>query len=155
MLTADRLREAVSYDPETGIFRRKQPTRRVRVGSVCGSPDTNGYLLFRIDAKRYLAHRLAWLYSYGVWPSGDIDHINHDTSDNRLVNLRDVTRSTNMHNMRKPRHNASGVRGVCFDSTSRRWMAYVQVDRKFKNLGRFEKKEDAAVARAIAMSSLP
>lgn len=100
-LTQARLKEILHYDPDTGIF-----TRRLDRGpnapkdSVAGTPDKNGYIVIKVDFTQYKAHRLAWLYIYGVWPNNQIDHINHIVDDNRIVNLRDVTNSENQANRR-------------------------------------------------------
>ena len=88
MITLQRLKELVSYDPETGIFTRKESsTNRVKTGSEVGWLDVStGYVRIMLDRKTYRAHRLAWYYM-----TGDdvqfIDHINRDRSDNRFSNL--------------------------------------------------------------------
>lgn len=67
-----------------------------------GKPALNhkskGYLKGRIDGKELKAHRVVWAHYHGRWPSGVIDHINRDRSDNRLANLRDVTSAQNAMN---------------------------------------------------------
>ena len=75
------------YDPDTGVFTwRSKPNRRVKIGTVAGWSNL-GYVTITVDTKYYQAHRLAWMYVYGVDP-GDmlVDH-NGDRSDNRLSNL--------------------------------------------------------------------
>ena len=88
-ITASRLRELVSYDVDTGKFTRLVDSyRRTAVaGSVPGNVFKNGYIYISLDATRYLAHRLAWLYVHGRWPVGQIDHINMIRTDNRLCNF--------------------------------------------------------------------
>jgi len=79
------------------------------------------------NGSRHLAHRLAWLYMAGAWPSGVIDHMNGDPSDNRWSNLRDVTQAENNANRRKVRTDAGeghaypGVRYVGDTSPAMRW----------------------------------
>lgn len=112
--TLERLYQMVSYNPETGIFtwliNRRGATK---AGSLVGSDKGNGYLDTRIDGKKCLLHRLAWFYVHGEWPKGHIDHINHITTDNRIANLRDVTRSLNLQNQIRPMsRNKSGYLGV-------------------------------------------
>ena len=103
-LTQARVREVLHYDPETGVF-----TNRVwrggnsQVGSVAGWTNGSDYVLVSVDGGQYLAHRLAWFYVHGVWPESDIDHRNHITTDNRLVNLRCGSRSQNNCNQIKAR----------------------------------------------------
>lgn len=146
------LRIEVSFDPETGVFARRVERPRSPAGSRLGAPCSNGYLMFRVMGQRYLAHRLAWLYVYGAWPDGDIDHINGNRADNRIANLREATKSQNMANTRTQANNRSGVRGVIFDKASGKWMAYMQQHGRFINLGRYDIKEDAATARQEAFS---
>lgn len=88
---------------------------------------------------------MVWLYVYGVWPSRFIDHIDHNPSNNRIVNLRDVSASDNMRNRRLGRHNTSGAHGVRFDKLSGRWTASINI-----NLGSFDRRQDAVDARKSA-----
>ncbi len=99
-ITAERLRELLNYDAETGVFtnRTHRSHSRMPAGAVAGSVISTGYLRVVIDAKAHLCHRLAWLYVYGRWPDNSIDHINGIRSDNRISNLRDVPHSVNMQN---------------------------------------------------------
>ncbi len=113
-LTADRLRTLLSYNPETGVFTRNiRTSNRINVGDVAGSATEGGYWAIKIDGKSIKSHRLAWLYTYGCWPTNEIDHINGDPADNRIENLRDVSHEHNTQNTRRPRiDNASGFLGV-------------------------------------------
>lgn len=114
-LTAQRLRELLHYNSETGDFTRRVSGRgrRAKAGCVAGCKSCHGYTSISVDGRLYRAHRLAWLYVFGVWPGCDVDHINGAKSDNRIANLRDVSASVNMQNQRtaQPR-NASGYLGV-------------------------------------------
>ena len=147
-LTHERLHEILNYDLETGIFIRKvSNSNRIKVGSVAGSIDKDGYLIITIDWKRYKAHRLAWLYIYGYFPEHDIDHINRNPSDNRIKNLREVSRSCNMRNTGNHRDNTSGVKGVRFSEKRKKWMSQIQVNRKCRFLGYYIDFNDAVCAR--------
>src|SRR5262245_33505102 len=113
-LTAERLREVLDYDPSTGVFKSNGGRCGSRVGAtLVGTVRPDGYREIRIDWQRYLAHRLAWLHVHGSWPAGDIDHVNGNPSDNRIVNLRLATRTQNNANSRR-RPNTSGFKGVHF-----------------------------------------
>jgi hypothetical protein len=98
----------------------------------------NGYLECSLDSKRYYLHRLAWFYVYKVWPSDNIDHINGNKSDNRLVNLRQATQSQNMHNRNKYKNNTSGYKGVTWHKQYKKWNAQITYNNKLINLGFFD-----------------
>lgn len=136
MITQERLKQLFDYEPETGklIHRR---LKRV-VGS--NAPD---YLLAKVDGKCYRVHRLIWLWVYGQLPIGEIDHINRERTDNRLSNLRDVSRAQNMQNKNQYRNNTSGVTGVSFNCHCNKWAAfYRDLPAKY-----FDSKKEAIEAR--------
>ena len=143
-LTAERLREVLDYDPETGVFTRLVWTSNcVRVGdAVRGCPDGDGYLRIRVDKASYQSHRLAWLWVHGEWPVHQIDHINGVKHDNRLINLRDVTQSVNTQNLKRARaNNASSLLGVAPDYY--RWKSQITADGVTFHLGTFDTPEEA------------
>ena len=147
MLTQDRLKELLNYDPETGIFTRKTSIAGHKVGSISGASQNKGYIQMYVDSKNYLAHRLAWLYVYGCWPKYQIDHINRNKKDNRIVNLRDVSNSTNQHNIGIRSHNVSGVTGVVWNSRNQKWVAQLIYQNKRYHIGTYTNVEDAKIAR--------
>lgn len=112
-LTASMLRERVHYTPETGCFIL---IAGKKAGHVAGAPHPRGYVQMTVPGhpRTVLAHRVAWLYVHGVWPDGEIDHINGVKTDNRIANLRIVSRQLNNQNLKRaPRTNKStGVLGV-------------------------------------------
>lgn len=114
MLTHSELKERLRYDAKTGNFYWIKPPKRspVKVGDIAGSIHTKGYIQITIGGARYLAHRLAWFFEYGMWPSNQIDHINGNRSDNSIVNLRDVSNAENGRNAKRFVTNRSGVTGV-------------------------------------------
>jgi len=146
-LTAERLRELLDYDPDTGVFTwRVWRGGRAKAGSRAGSRNTCGHVQIRINRRPHVAHRLAWLYVHGEWPVSEIDHINGVPHDNRIANLRLATRSQNMANIGVPSHNTSGIKGVEWDSQCRKWKACVRTKGKRVYLGLFSDKDEAAAA---------
>lgn len=147
-LTAQRLRELLHYSPETGVFRVAERTNpRMKVGDIAGTIHRTGYRYIMVSGKTHAAHRLAWLYVHGVWPSGDIDHMNGDPADNRIENLRDVPERYNMQNERRPRKSStSGFMGVRWREERQCWIAELSIDGKRRRLGAFKSPEDAHAA---------
>jgi hypothetical protein len=147
MLTQERLKELLHYCPDTGVFTwRVTRGGHVQAGRVAGTLK-QGYGQIMVDKKHYYAHRLAWLYTHGVWPSM-LDHINRDKLDNRIVNLREVTWSQNGQNQTSDPKNTSGYRGVIWEKNRNKWRARIQVNRKLIHIGYFDTVEDAARAYA-------
>lgn len=105
--------EVLEYCKENGVLRWKEKRGRVNIGDIAGCVKNDGYRWLRVGQKTYSAHRIAWFLSFGDWPKNEIDHINGDKDDNRISNLRDVDKSTNMQNCRKPNTiNSLGILGV-------------------------------------------
>ncbi|WP_446719173.1 HNH endonuclease signature motif containing protein [Halocynthiibacter sp. C4] len=98
------------------------------------------------------AHRVIWAMFYGRWPAKDIDHINGDRTDNRISNLRHVSRAENARNSSRSSANTSGRTGVYKVKKSGKWNARIRVDGRFINLGFFKEFEAACAARAVAES---
>ena len=111
MLTQERLRELVRYDPELGIFiwlvyRKKTDG----IGSRADKFEQRGYRYISVDNKQHLAHRLAWFYMTNEWPKEHVDHINNIRNDNRWCNLREASNAENLRNTKA--RNKLGVKGV-------------------------------------------
>jgi hypothetical protein len=151
MLTQKRLKHLLMYDPVSGAFAWRNPTsKKYAPGDVVRSIGAGGYLRVGLDKRRYLLHRLAWLYVHGVFPAVEIDHINQDKTDNRLTNLRLATRMQNAQNVRMRCNNKSGVKGVSWDVDRQRWRAQINVEGKRRYLGLFDSVESAGAAYAAA-----
>lgn len=156
-LTAERLRHCLSYDPTTGEFTRLVDSYRgvAKAGSKPGRLFKNGYIYIALDCKRYLAHRLAWLYVYGAWPAEQIDHINQVKTDNRIENLRAVTPRVNNENRRKAQsQNLVGLRGVSWHAHSKKWRSRITVRGVEYRLGLYDTAEDASEAYIRAKRQL-
>ena len=151
ILTQERLKELLSYDPETGIFTRiKQVSNKGLLGSVAGTNHRSGYRAIKIDYKQFNEHRLAWLYMTGAFPPKQIDHINRDKTDNRFANLRAATGSENQHNQGKYKSNKSGYKGVSYAKSRKKWYAQIKSNSVTKFLGRFHTVEEASAAYLAA-----
>lgn len=153
-LTQKRLKEVVRYDRRTGNFYWKVSTGKAKRGELSGHTDTNGYTKISIDGVKYFAHRLAWLYCFGVWPVANIDHIDRCRSNNKLKNLRDVSQAINGLNGPIRKNNRSGYTGVSYDARRSNWVAYITRSRRKKHLGAFDTCAQAAKARAAAISTV-
>lgn len=146
MVTQDRLKELMDYDPLTGIFTRKKRTAmRQKIGEAVGVEMKKGYLKCGIDNKEYFMHRLAWLFMTGDIPNM-VDHINQDKKDNRFSNLRSVTNSQNLRNMSRSKRNTSGFTGVSYSNNYQQWVAQIHANGK-RMLKRFDLKFDAIECR--------
>lgn len=146
-LTAERLRELLSYDPETGLFtwlkrRGGKAAPAVVAGTLCAAGRSKGYITIGIDGVLYKAHRLVWLYIHGTWPLDQIDHINSVRHDNRALNLRNVTNSVNQQNQKKARSdNKTGFLGVT--RRKHRYEARININGKSVHLGMADTAEKA------------
>jgi len=156
LISHARLLQLLSYCPDTGAFKRLVRTsNRVNVGDIAGNKMSTGYWAICVDGRQYLAHRLAWFYVHGFWPSDQIDHINGIRGDNRIANLREATRAQNQQNFRRARSDSSsGIIGVRADRKRGKWIAEIQVNGARKFLGRYQRKEDACSAYAAAKVQL-
>jgi HNH endonuclease/AP2 domain len=146
-LTASRVRELFTYNKSTGILRRRiTRNQHSKKGSHSTAVDRDGYLIVGIDYKIYRAHRVIWLYVNGQWPKGDCDHINRIKTDNRIANLRDVTRSQNKQNQLVCKNNKCGIKGVYWSEKYKRWFASIGHLGEQIYIGQFKTIEEASDA---------
>jgi hypothetical protein len=152
MITQKELKKLLHYDPDTGIFLWRKPSKRIRDNLVAGTTHKTGYIEIRVKGKKYKAHRLAWLYTHGEWPKCNIDHINQNRSDNRIKNLREANHKENSKNAGMYKNNTSGVMGVRLTKgkIKRKWRAVICVNRRSIHVGYFEDKFEAICARKSA-----
>ena len=143
------LRELLTYCPESGVLRWKVNSKRRKAGDIAGWSN-NGYIVVTISQRSYRAHRIAWALYYGEDPELHIDHKNGDRSDNRIANLRLATRSENNYNIGVRSDNTTGHRGVTYRPERQKYQAYININGRSKNLGRYDFLEDAISARLDA-----
>ena len=159
-ISANDLRRMLHYAPDTGVFTWLQRTECPRswntkyAGRQAGTPTTQGvkrYIKISIGARPYKAHRLAWLYMTGEWPTTEIDHKDGDGLNNCFANIRLAVRSLN--NANRVTDKRPGLyRGVYYTPEGG-YYAKIKYQRKQRYLGRFDTPEaarDAYIAAAIA-----
>ena len=165
-LTQEYLKECLHYNPETGIFTwKRRPISHFKDGvivkkehicnrwnthyanTIAGYKSKLGYIEICINNKGCLAHRLAWIYSYGYDSENEIDHFDRDPSNNRIVNLRETGRVCQMQNTGDYKNNTSGVKGVSRQKQNKNWRAYININDKQKHIGSFLDFNDAVMAR--------
>lgn len=118
------------------LIRLFSNSNRNKVGDEAGSLLSNGYLHIRIDGRSYRNHRIVWEMHNGDIPAGfEIDHVNGIRHDNRIENLRLVSRSDNMKNRKMSSNNSSGFCGIFWSRTGKHWVASI-----YDNGIRYQKK---------------
>lgn len=150
-LTLAHLKCLLKYDPDTGAWTRLVNRAGAKAGIRAEAPMLNGYRQVVVDRRHYLAHRLAWFYTHGVWPAGDIDHIDRNRSNNSLKNLRVVTRGQNITRAVR-KIGKSGLRGA--QRRGNRWRGVIGFDGENVHLGYFDTKELAHEAYLTAAKKL-
>lgn len=148
ILTQAQLKTQLHYAPDTGLFtwRATRSGHRAK-GTVAGSTDSRGYRVIQIDKHKCKAHRLAVLYITGAWPEHEVDHRDHNRSNNKWENLRSVTHAQNQRNKRRQANNTSGVTGVSWRAKYRRWRVQINIAGKVVNCGSFKSKQEAISKR--------
>ena len=123
---------------------------RIKDGKIVGTPTKYGHLKVGINNKSYLVHRIAYCMYYGYWPENDIDHINRIPSDNRICNLREVSRSCNLKNAKISSKNRSGIKGISWTKKSQRWRVSIIYKMNAIYVGTFKHFINAVKARHYA-----
>lgn len=150
MLTQELLKERLTYDPDSGVFRALVKRKQINVGDKVGCSTSKGYWRIKVNDREYSAHLLAWLYVHGRWPVRQIDHINRNRTDNRLANLREASPAENGQNRRLGTNSTSGHIGVTFAKDAGKWQASIGVNGRLRYLGQFTTVQQAADAYAEA-----
>lgn len=166
-VTSEILNDLLRYESETGLlfwkrrgigyFQSKNPQHGHAVWNAkyanqpaFTSIGSDGYYRGGVFKRKLLAHRVIWTMVHGDWPKDQIDHINGVRSDNRLINLRSVSRLENMKNQKLPSDNKSGCPGVTWFAQTRRWQVQITVEGRVHNLGYFKDLSDAIEKRKLA-----
>lgn len=146
MITQARLKEVIHYDKDTGVFQWVEVTgNQCKLNTPLECSPSCDYLLITIDKVTYRAHRLAWLYVYGVMPNSIIDHIDGNTKNNAISNLRKADRVTNGYNSKLRCDSKTGVKGVTWDKTRNKYRVCLVVNKVQYQLGRFDDLEFASL----------
>lgn len=143
MITQAELKERLNYDADIGIFTWKVSHGKVKAGCVAGSFDKDNYIRIRLNKKDYRAHRLAWLYMYGEFPNGKLDHANRITNDNRISNLRLATNEQNSFNSKLRTDNTTGIKNVYWNKVRNKWQVSLSINKKLETIGYFDDIEFA------------
>jgi hypothetical protein len=167
-LPIEKIRLLLDYDPHTGVLTWKQRDKSLfSFGNSRANPcatwntryanrpaftsrNAHGYFQGHLLGTVLKAHRVAWAIYYGHWPFGEIDHINGDTGDNRILNLREVSHLENGLNLARSIRNTSGFVGVTWNNKQQRWRAVINHNGRGYHLGSFILVSDAVAARKAA-----
>lgn len=143
-LTAERAKFLFNYDPQTGDLTWRNPTSRaIAVGAQAGTLAANGNRYVSADGEVYLAHRVAWLMTYGSLPQANIAAKNGNYDDLRIENFEE-------RSFAETARNRKGAKGVSFQRNTGRWVAEIRRDYQRIPLGTYDTKEEAQVAYAAA-----
>lgn len=141
-VSISRVRALLEYNEIDGGLVWKVRVSNIQKGQIAGTKNGTKYRQIRIDGKVVMEHRLVWFHVNGEWPKGEIDHINGETCDNRIENLRDVSGGVNMQNLRSPRStNKVGLLGVT--QVGKRFRATIRLNYVAKYLGMYDTPEQA------------
>lgn len=152
ILTQAFVKQILDYNPESGVFYwRVRRKNYVVIGDIAGQKNIkSNYWQLTINGNSYQAHRVAWLYMTGEWPSDQIDHKDHVRHNNRWSNLRLVSNATNARNRSLCKLNTSNACGVNWHKKSNKWRAYIRRNEVNEHLGYFIDWFEAVCARKSA-----
>jgi len=145
MITQQRLKELLHYEPDTGIFTWRVNRSNVRAGDIAGFLTLNNRRRISVDGVNYFAYRLAWLYVYGEFPYGILDHVNRDSSYDGIGNLRIATVKQNSRNSTLAKNNTTGYTGVV--RSRDRYAARIKYNYRQIHIGVYDTPEEAFEAR--------
>jgi hypothetical protein len=128
------------FRDEDGVVYWKEPGPNRPLNRPAGSVRSRGYWRISYKNEHYQRHYIVWCLHHKRWPKPgyELDHIDRVPGNDCISNLREVTRRENMYN--------TGARGYHWDEKNKKWRAYIMVDYKSINLGRYKSKEEAQEA---------
>lgn len=144
-LTHERLLDVLDYNKATGsFFWKKRISIRIKIGNSAGAIRRDGRRIITIDGETFYAYRLAWFYVTGLMPVDTLDHINGNSSDDRIENIRPATIAENNQNIRRPRQaNRAGYLGVHWSKKYQTYVSQIMANGKRTHIGHFKTAEDA------------
>jgi len=148
-LTQEKLKEYLTYDPDSGCFIRNKNAGTKKKGEIAGY-NVAGYTYITIDNVAYPAHRLVFLYVDNIYPESDVDHINMNRKDNRYSNLRISSRRLNMLNIKAHQDSNTGVKNVFFRADTNKYNVRMTINGRYKSLGCFDDLELATLVADYA-----
>jgi hypothetical protein len=159
--TVQELREMVHLDEASGrIFWKERKNTIAGWNDRCAGKETfirtdrKGYKVGTLLNRHAKAHHVVWALTHGEWPTGIVDHIDGDKSNNAAVNLRTASPSQNNFNSRAYGNNKSGLKGVSWHKARGKWIAQIAANNRSKLLGYFDSKESAHAAYCAAAADL-
>lgn len=137
------------FEYKDGYLFWKNSKRSGWNGKKAGSLDRYGYLQTKIEGKLYLNHRIIFLMGMGFLPEV-VDHIDGNSLNNDINNLRESTSCQNAHNARIRKDNKSGIKNVCWHKSIKKWAVRINVNGYCKNIGYFD---DVELADLVAQEA--
>lgn len=159
-----KLRHAISYDTLTQqllhelfdysggkLFWKVRPASCIQIGDEVGSTNDSkyGYLRVRLRDRRYMVHSLIFMYHHGYMPNL-VDHIDGNSENNKIENLREATHSQNGLNKKVRSDSSTGVKNVTFHKPNSKWAVGLSVNGKRKHIGYFD---DLELAELVAIEA--
>jgi hypothetical protein len=145
LISQDYLNHLFEYKNGNLFWKNPILRSKMKAGQQAGTLTKDQKVVITIHSKPFSAHRLIFLMHHG-WLPEEIDHIDCDSTNNLIDNLRPATRSENSMNRRIMKNNKSGVKGVSWNKRCGKWEASGQTNKKSTKLGYFDAIEDAEFA---------
>lgn len=156
MPSIDEIRNTLDYDPLTGLLTWKvRRGGKATIGRIAGNATKRGHIHVKLNDISMKGHRVAWAIVHGRWPEKHLDHINGNSGDNRIQNLRECDDLLNQQNQRRPQsNNKSGYLGVSFCKSNKKWRAQIRSEGKKLWLGYYLTPQEASIAYLNAKRKL-